>query len=67
MKYLVVAEMTISVSVRVEAKNEEEAKEKALEAGVQGLCHQCARGDYDVWSTSGELDGEPMITEVQKL
>lgn len=57
-RYLVVGEVTISVSVEVKANSEKEAKEKALQMPMMGFCHQCARGEDDAWSTSGELDGE---------
>ncbi len=64
-KYRVTGEVTISVSVVVEAGSVREAKRLALEAPMMSLCHQCASGDADAWSTSGELDGEvSKITEV---
>lgn len=63
-RYEVQGTMTISVFVRVFANSEEEAREKAEEASVMQLCHQCADGSADEWSTSGELDGTPEITRV---
>jgi hypothetical protein len=61
------AEMTISVQTEVEADTEEEARAIAEDRGVQGLCLQCAGGEPTAeWITSGELDGQPMITRLEK-
>lgn len=67
MKYRVVGQVTISVHVDVEAKNPKEAKALAQEAGMQHLCHACSTGDEGTWCTSGELDGEPEITGVERI
>ena len=57
--YRLVTEITISMSVEVEADSLDEAMQKAGEAPVQGLCHQCSHGEPECWNTSGELDGDP--------
>lgn len=67
MRYLVTGIVTISVTVKVEADSEEEARQKANDASMQEFCYSCSRGDDDVWSTSGELDGEPTIESVRLL
>jgi hypothetical protein len=68
MKYIVCGEMTISIHVEVEADSPEQARARADEAGVQSLCHQCAHGGdrKGEWRTSGELDGPPVITDVEE-
>ena len=66
MKYRVIAEVTISMSVVVDAKSKAEAKRLASEAPMMSLCHSCAHGASDEWTTSGELDGEPRITAVEE-
>ena len=58
-RYSFVGEGTISLSVDVEAESMEEAIRIAQRAGLQSLCHQCARGEDGSWNTSGELDCEP--------
>lgn len=63
-RYRVISEVTISMSVVVEARDEIHARELASEAPMMSLCHQCAHGEDDCWSTSGEFDGEPIIVEV---
>lgn len=60
-RFSVVGLLTISVHTVVRAVDETQAEERALNRGVQSLCHQCA-SDYDhdeekEWRTSGELDG----------
>ena len=57
MKYQIVVEAKISLSVTVEADDVAGAVAKAHDAPIMSLCHQCARGEPDEWSTSGELDG----------
>lgn len=57
-------EATISLHVEVFAKNLEEAIEKAQQAGIVSLCHQCARGDEGTWNTSGELDCDPACSNL---
>ena len=57
-RFLVSGEVTITISVYVEADDAEAAKTQALEeAPMQGLCYQCSKGRDDEWSI-GELDGE---------
>lgn len=65
-RFMVVAEMTISVSVYVDAESEEEASALAEKAPIQTFCHQCASGADDEWS-AGELDGEPTIIEITEV
>ena len=65
-RYFVSGVMTISVHVYVDAETPEEAKKVAEDAPLQGFCHQCARGQDDEWSTSGELDGTPQDLEVRE-
>ena len=68
MKYLVSGHITISVYTEVEASSVAMAKGKAAERGMLSLCHQCAGGEpSEEWVTSGELDGEPGITGVEKV
>lgn len=57
-RYRVVAEITITMSVIVEADSEDEAIGVAEDCEKQSFCHQCASGDSDVWTLSGELDGD---------
>lgn len=64
MKYMFVVTSGISLHVDVEANSLKEAIEKAQNASVQGLCHQCAKGEADEWSTSGELDCDPASGEL---
>ena len=61
-KYLVSAEMTISVHVLVDAYTEEEALELANDADLQtDLPITDPLSELDsVWETSGELDGAPI-------
>ena len=64
-RYIVNGHVTISISTTVVASSVVAARRKALERGMQSLCHQCATGDpEEEWVTSGELDGEPVITDV---
>jgi hypothetical protein len=56
MKYGFVIEATITLGVEVEADTLEEAIQLAQEAPVQSFCYQCAKGEKDEWTTSGELD-----------
>lgn len=66
-RYAVTGTVTISVHVEVDAENEAEARAKANECPMLQLCHGCAIGDDGVWSTSGELDGEPSIETVREI
>jgi hypothetical protein len=63
MKYRVNGEVTISVSVVVDAATPEQARKLALRAPMQTLCGSCSRGEDDEWSTSGELDGDVTIQQ----
>ena len=66
-RFKFIADVTISVSCEVEAKNEKEARAIAEELPMVGLCHQCASGDpSSEWVTSGELDGSPQNIEALK-
>lgn len=65
-RYRVCGEMTISVYVEVNAASENEAKRIARQAPIMSLCHQCAQGEDDSWSTSGELDGTVRISGVEE-
>lgn len=57
--FRVTGHVTISVSTVVEAKNAEEAIDKAAEHGMQSFCHQCSsEDDKSQWVIGGELDGE---------
>ena len=67
-RFRVSAEVTISMHTDVDAANEEQARDLALDAGMMSLCHQCAGEDGDgQWVTSGELDGEPTVIEVEEV
>jgi len=68
MKYRVHGHITISVMVDVEAENDDEAREKANEAGVATLCNGCAtnNGSTEEWCAE-ELDGEPTVTSVEVI
>ena len=64
-KYQFSVEAVISMSTDVEAATLEEAIAEAQSRGVQGLCHQCAHGNYaEEWATSGELDCEPAVSKL---
>lgn len=66
MKYLVSAEVTISMSVTVETDSVESARSIAEEMPMMELCHQCSDGESTTeWRTSGEFDGEPRIMTVE--
>jgi hypothetical protein len=69
-KFDITAHVTISIYKTVEAKNEKQARTKALELELPNLCHQCAgagEGDPDVWELTGELDGEPQIQKIEAM
>lgn len=59
LKYLISAEVTISVHTVVEAESEKEAKEIAAGRSLVELCHMCAEGDEDEEWCVSEFDGEP--------
>ena len=68
-EYTVTAEVTIGVFKRVRARSAEEAKSKAEEFGVPGLCHYCSsagRGHDDSWQLSDGLSGEACNIEVEE-
>jgi hypothetical protein len=58
-KYGFVIEGVITMHLDVEADSLEAAVEVAQASAVMSLCHQCAHGNADEWSTSGELDCDP--------
>jgi hypothetical protein len=67
-RYHIQAEVTISVSCEVQASSPEEARHKASELPLIGLCHYCASGEpTKEWVTSGELDGTPRSFEVDEI
>lgn len=57
MKYRLTAQVTISLSTIVEAKNREEALAIARDRDLTSIIDQGA--DERMWVTSGELDGTP--------
>lgn len=60
-KFVVSAEVTVSLHKEIEADSREEAIEKAQELGIPGLCHFCENAGLDAddeWELNG-LDGEP--------
>ena len=63
--YVVSAVGHITLVTEVEANSAEEAKEKAAQRGVTGLCHgaELDRVD-DVWVTTGELDCIPQPDDI---
>lgn len=67
-KFVVVAQVTISIFTEVEADTEEQALKEAEERALHGLCYQC--GGFDTkgeeWCTSGELDGTPTEIKIRK-
>ena len=69
-RYMVTAHVTISMSTDVLADSEDEAVRVAEGRGMQSLCWACAGGQVHrgmEWVTSGELDGEPEIVDVERL
>lgn len=64
-EFLVVCEVTISMTKSIFAVSEEEALALATKLGIPGLCHSCSRDDHDdVWALS-EIDGEPQNIRVE--
>ena len=63
MKYRVTGQVTISVSVVVEATSKAQARRFASDAPMQQFCYHCSNGKDGVWCAE-ELDGEPKITGV---
>jgi hypothetical protein len=60
--------VTISLGARIEAPNEETAREMAEELYLPSLCYHCAKAGHDdpkAWGLSGELDGTPEIESVE--
>lgn len=52
--YIVSGYVTMSVVAEVEANSKAEAKRKAEELGIPGLCHQCSdAGGEDEWTLNG--------------
>jgi len=70
-RYRVVGTVTITVLTDVEADSPAAAAEIAEGRPLMGLCWQCASGrgheKDSEWRTSGELDGEPTVIEVDEL
>lgn len=66
-RYTFVVEAVISSHLTVEAGSLKEAVEKASGASMMTLCHQCASGSSDEWSTSGELDADPFSSKLVSL
>lgn len=66
MKYIVEAEVTISITCEVEAKSPQEALKLAADMEMQNFCNQCCSADEaEAWTFSGELDGEAKHLLVQ--
>lgn len=67
-RYIVTAEVTISMHTIVEAESDEEARSIAEGRSNKHLCHQCAGDDNasEEWCTSGELDGSPERLRVEE-
>ncbi len=66
--YRVTAEVTISVTCIVEARNEKHARKLAKNATPRGMCHSCSRESdpEDPEWVADELDGEPKIVSVEE-
>ena len=68
--YLVFGYLTVTVSARVEAGSEAEARRKALELSSPSLCHQCScagSNDPHSWTMEGFDDTpEDAVQEVEK-
>jgi hypothetical protein len=66
--YLINGTITISCYTRVVAKNDEEAKKIAAARGNCSLmdCERMGDSEDDVWCHSGEMDGTPEITDIEK-
>lgn len=60
--YTFVVETTISMHIDVEATSLQRAVALAQSSSTQSLCHQCARSEPNEWSTSGELDCNPVTS-----
>lgn len=57
MRYSFVTNAVVSFSIEVEADSLEEAIDKAAEAPIMSLCHQCSGGDSpDEWGTELDTD-----------
>ena len=64
-RYALSADVTVSLTIEVQAKTEKEAIRLAQEASMQSLCWSCASSEEGgVWRLSGELDGEAENLEV---
>jgi hypothetical protein len=60
-RYVVKAEMTISVSATVEAPSKKAALDEARQRAPMSFCYGCSQGNPEEERvTSGELDGEPV-------
>jgi len=67
MKYTVSATVTVSIHTCVEADNEEAARTIAEARPMQSVmdCERLGESPEDVWSLSGELDGEAQIQRIE--
>jgi hypothetical protein len=65
--YTFVVNVTISLSIDVEADTLEAAMDLARSGGLKSLCHQCASHEPGVWCTSGELDCDPTSSELMDI
>lgn len=65
-RFVVTAEVTVSLRKEIDAFSIAEAMEHAAGLGTPRLCWQCSgdQGD-DAWELSGELDGEPMNIQLE--
>lgn len=56
--FVFTGQCTVSIFTKVEAEDEERAREIAEERPLQSLCHRCSSRDEDgSWALSGALDG----------
>ena len=65
-KYLVTAEVKISLSTEVEAPTQEAARRIANERDLCSLSEPQETAD-EVWVHSGELDGTPYLLTVEEI
>ena len=66
-RYRVSGQVTISISVEVDARSKKHARALAEECSLASVHHSTSEGPEGEWVTSGELDGEPKITEVEEV
>jgi len=65
MKYRVHAFATIEMFTKIEADTEEEARDIACQRSIVRLLSD--GNPDDEWVTSGELDGEPEVDDVEEI